>query len=129
VFGMQPHRDDRCLLSLWKIWDEFGMKDARMFGYWDSRCPVKTGNDNLPATVFVNGDKALVVIANWSDLPQNGELMVDENLLGFTPSKASLPQIDYTQWGDRFNLEQKYEILGRNGLLIMLEYLPSTLMK
>jgi hypothetical protein len=105
---------------MWKLWDAFGMKDARMLGYWDARCPVKTGNENLPATVYINGDKALVAIANWTDLPQKGEWTVDETLLGFKPSKMSLPEIEKTQWGNPFR-GGKLEVMGRGGLIILLE--------
>jgi hypothetical protein len=108
-------------VAMWKLWDEFGMKDARMLGYWDDRCPVKTDNDNLPATVYVNNGKALVVIANWTDVPQKGKFAIDEKLLGFTPSKASLPEINQIQWGKPFNSKETFEVMGRNGLIILLE--------
>jgi hypothetical protein len=97
------------------------MKDARMFGYWDARCPVKTGNENLPATVYINGDNALVAIANWTDMPQKGEWTIDETLLGFKPSKMSLPEIEKTQWGDSFGAKKNIEVMGRGGLIILLE--------
>ncbi|MDR2774980.1 MAG: DUF6067 family protein, partial [Tannerella sp.] len=123
IFGMLPRLpwNNRNSIPMWKLWDEFGMKDARMLGYWDTRSPVKTSNDNLPATVYINGDKALVVIANWTDIPQNGEWAVDEKLLGFTPSKVYLPEIEQIQWGNPFNSRRKIEVLGRGGLIIMLE--------
>lgn len=122
VYGMLPRLPwSGNPVPMWELWDEFGMKDARMRGYWDDRCPVKTGNENLPATVYVNGDKALVAIANWTDLVQQGELTIDENLLGFTPSKAYLPRIERTQWGGGFNLKRSFELTGRDGLLIWLE--------
>lgn len=122
VYGMLPRLPwSGNPVPMWKLWDDFGMKDARMLGYWDTRCPVKTGNDRLPATVYINDDKALIVVANWTDLPQNGELFIDESLLGFTPSKASLPRIEYTQWGGSFNPKRKYEVMGRSGLIILLE--------
>jgi hypothetical protein len=120
TLGMLPRLlwDDP--VPIWKLWDSFGMKDARMFGYWDTRCPVKTGNENLPATVYINGDQALVVIANWTDLPQMGEWTVDETLLGFKPSKMSLPEIKKTQWDKPFR-GGKLEVMGRNGLIVLLE--------
>jgi hypothetical protein len=122
VYGMLPRLPwSGNPVPLWKLWDTFGMKEARMSGYWDTLCPVKTGNENLPATVYVNNDKALVVIANWTDVPQWGEWKMDESLLGFTPSKVSLPEIEQTQWSDNFTMDKKFEVMGRSGLIILLE--------
>lgn len=122
VYGMLPRLPwSGNPVPLWKLWDAFGMKDAKMYGYWDDRCPVKTANKDLPATVYVNGDKALVAIANWTDLPQKGSFKVDESVLGFTPSKASLPQIENTQWESGFNWKGNIEVMGRGGLIILLE--------
>ncbi|MDR1221565.1 MAG: DUF6067 family protein [Tannerella sp.] len=121
IFGMLPRLPwSGNPVPMWKLWDAFGMKDARMLGYWDARCPVKTSNENLPATVYINGDKALVAIANWTDLPQNGEWTIDETLLGFKPSKMSLPEIRKTQWGNPFR-GGKLEVMGRSGLIVLLE--------
>ena len=121
IYGMLPRLPwSGNPVPMWKLWDSFGMKDAGMFAYWDARCPVKTGNENLPATVYINGDKALVVIANWTDLPQNGEWTVDEKLLGFKPSKMSLPEIEKTQGSNPFS-GGKLEVTGRSGLFVLLE--------
>ncbi len=122
IYGMLPRLPwSGNPVPMWNLWDEFGMKNARMYGYWDSRCPVQTANDNLLSTVYVNGDKALVVIANWTDFPQNGKFKLDEELLGFTPSKASLPEINKLQWGASFNWKGNVEVMGRGGLIILLE--------
>jgi hypothetical protein len=53
-------------------------------------------------------------------LPQKGEWTVDETLLGFKPSKMSLPEIRKMQWGNPFR-GGKLEVMGRSGLIILLE--------
>ncbi|MCC8171815.1 MAG: DUF6067 family protein [Parabacteroides sp.] len=122
VFGMLPRLPwSGNPVPMWQLWDAFGMKDARMYGYWDERNPVKTGNEALPATVYVNGDKALVAMANWTDLPQTGKIELNEDALGFTPSKISLPEIKNLQWGSGFNLSRPCEVMGRSGLVLLLE--------
>ena len=80
------------------------MKDARMIGYWDDASPIQTNNEQLPATVYVNGDKALVVVSNWTDMPLKYKLMFGTEKLGFNPSKATLPEIRNLQWGGGFNI-------------------------
>lgn len=122
IFGMLPRLPwSGNPVSLWKVWDDFGMKEAAMRGYWDERCPVKTGNPNLPATVYLNGDKALVVIANWTDMPQSAQIVLDEKLLGFTPSVFTLPEIKNTQWPQQLSGLKHCEVMGRNGMIILLE--------
>lgn len=103
------------------LWDSFGMKDAVMRGYWDERCPVKTDNPNIPATVYIHGDKALVVLANWTDLPQTANITLDEQLLGFKPVSYTLPEIRNMQWEGKLPALKQCELMGRGGMIILLE--------
>ena len=32
---------------IWKVWDEFGIQDAEMIGYWVPDCPVKADHDEI----------------------------------------------------------------------------------
>lgn len=122
VYGMLPRLPwSGNPVPLWHIWDDFGMKNAVMRGYWDERCPVKTDNTNIPATVYINGDKALVVLANWTDLPQTAKITLDEQLLGFKPSSYLLPEIRNTQWEGKLSSLNQCEIMGRGGMIILLE--------
>lgn len=122
VYGMLPRLPwSGNPVPMWELWDEFGMKDAVMRGYWDDRSPVHTENENLPATVYINGDKALVVVANWTDDVQKGKFIIDEELLGFKPSRAYLPRVENTQWGGGMNLTRPFEVIGRQGLIIWVE--------
>ncbi len=54
VFGMTSRLpwagDPR---PLWKIWDEFGIADSEMIGWWAESGPVRTGNADVLATSFV----------------------------------------------------------------------------
>ncbi|MDR1960485.1 MAG: DUF6067 family protein [Planctomycetaceae bacterium] len=122
VYGMLPRAGwNNDPVPLWKLWEEFGMKDARIRGYWDERCPVKTGEESLPATVYLNGDKALVVVANWTNQPKKGKLTINEKGLGFTPSHVSLPQIERVQSGKSFDSSEPFEIMERGGLILLME--------
>ncbi|MEG2066908.1 MAG: DUF6067 family protein [Tannerellaceae bacterium] len=122
VYGMLPRLPwSGNPIPLWNVWDQFGMKSAVMRGYWDERCPVKTNNANLPATVYLNGDKALVVIANWTDTPQSAQITLDEKLLGFTPTTFTLPEIRNTQWEGSLSNFKHCEVMGRSGLIVLIE--------
>lgn len=122
VYGMLPRLPwSGNPVPLWNLFDQFDMKNASIHGYWDEQCPVKTDNKDLPATVFVNGDKALVVIANWTDLPQTAKIQIDEKTLGFKPTKFTLPEVRNLQWEGKLSNLNNCEILGRSGMIVWLE--------
>ncbi len=122
VFGMLPRLPwSGNPVPLWNLWNQFGMKDAKMFGYWDEHCPVRTDNTSLSATVYVNGKKALVVIANWTDMPQQAKITLDKAALGFKPSKISMPEIRNLQWGNKMYGLDRCEVIGRGGMVVLLE--------
>lgn len=52
---------------LWKIWDQFGIQDSKMLGFWDDRCPVKTDHEEVYATAYLKKDKIIVAVASWAD--------------------------------------------------------------
>ena len=79
---------------------------------------IITGGDG---TVYTNGKRALVVIANWTDLPQQAKITVDEEALGFRPTRFTLPEIRNIQWGGTLDNLKQCEIMGRSGLIILLE--------
>ena len=121
VFGMLPRLPWSGNPSpLWNLFDLFGMEDAQMHGFWDVNCPVKTGNPNLPVTVYTNGDKALVVIANWGDNFEKTNFSINEEKLGFKPTKCILPQIQNLQWKGQYDKIINTEIPGRSGLILLL---------
>lgn len=62
---------------LWKFWDEFGMAGTEMIGFWDPDCPVKSGNDKLPVTIYRKPGKTLVAIASWSKKQEQVKLAID----------------------------------------------------
>lgn len=122
TFGMLPRLPwSGNPVPLWNLWDQFGMKTATMRGFWETNNPIKLDNENLKATIYTNGDKAMLVIANWTDLPQKGNISIDKNLLGFTPTSFTLPEIQNIQWGGKMRNLNNCEILGRSGLIILLD--------
>lgn len=122
VFGMLPRLPwSGNPTELWKVWDKLGMDKASFVGYWDERNPITTENESVPTSVFVNGDKAIVALANWTDMPQTINLKLNEELLGFKPSKVTLPEIRNVQWEGSKGLNRSHEIMGRSGMILLLE--------
>ncbi|MCX5756909.1 MAG: DUF6067 family protein [Candidatus Hydrogenedentes bacterium] len=76
--------------AIWKLWDAFGIQDARMIGYWDKACPVKTGRTDVLATAYVKQGRTLVALASWAQEPANVTLAIDWAALGLDPSQAKI---------------------------------------
>jgi len=107
VFGMTARLpwagDPR---PLWKVWDDFGISESEMIGWWVDANPVKTGNSDVLATAYVKrgdakGSKpaALVALASWAKEPADVRLAIDWKKLGIDPHAAVLraPAIDKFQ--------------------------------
>ena len=74
--------------SLWKIWDEFGMEESEMIGYWSPDCPVNTGKSTVLATAYVREDGCLVAIGSWAESTEYIHLLVDWQKLGINMENA-----------------------------------------
>ncbi|MCD6350592.1 MAG: carbohydrate-binding family 9-like protein [Armatimonadetes bacterium] len=64
IYGMSG-RQHPSAPAMWHFWDEFGIQDAEMIGYWDEACPVRTDSPQVLATVYRKKGKALVALAHW----------------------------------------------------------------
>jgi hypothetical protein len=111
---------------LWKFWDEFGMAGTEMIGFWDPACPVKSGNDKIPVTVYRKAGKALVAIGSWSDKEENVKLAIDWKALGFNAVKARLsaPAIRGFQEAAVFVADASIPITPGRGCLLVFGEAP-----
>jgi hypothetical protein len=81
---------------LWKVWDEFGIAEARMIRYWSHNCPVKTDHGDILATAYVKNGSALVAMASWAKESVRCRLTIDWKKLGIDPQQAKIfaPAVD-----------------------------------
>jgi len=75
---------------LWRLWDEFGIEESRMIGYWVPDRPVRTNRSDVLATSYVKDGSALIAIASWSDSTQDVTLEFDWDALGLAGNNAIL---------------------------------------
>ncbi|WP_409342393.1 glycoside hydrolase domain-containing protein [Paenibacillus sp. MBLB4367] len=68
---------------LWRLWDGFRIQDAEMLGYWHPENPVRTGRDDVLATVYKREDELLISLASWAGEPVTCSLEVDWAKLGW----------------------------------------------
>lgn len=76
---------------LWKVWDDFGMENSEMIGYWVKDNPVKTHREKTLATIYRHtGKKTLISLATWEDTDATVTLSVDWKALGLDPAQVRL---------------------------------------
>lgn len=122
MFGMTPRLPwSGDPTPLWKMYDDFGMGSAVLYGFWNDQLPVRSDNPSVPVSVFVKEGKAMVVIANWTEEAQSCRLVVDERALGFKPSRVTLPAMSEIQAQGALNLENIIEVEAKKGWFILLE--------
>jgi len=125
VYGMSGrlyHNTDPRVL--WKLWDRFGIQEARMIGYWDPACPVRTGRDDGLATAYVKPGQTLVALASWAPQAVDCSLEIDWKGLGLDPAKAKITawEVERFQPAAEFRVGEKIPIQpGRGWLLVLHE--------
>jgi hypothetical protein len=85
-----PWSDNADPRPIWKAWDDFGMQDTKMIGYWSSHCPVSTSDSLILATVFRKKDAALVAIGSWASSDTTVRLTIDWAGLGLDSAHATI---------------------------------------
>jgi len=108
--------------AMWKFWDEFGIQDAEMIGYWDEDCPVTTNRDDVLATVYQKVGKTLVALASWSDASAEVTLDINWQALGLDPATATLTASPIAHFQDAAEFAPDEAIpveVGKGWLLIL----------
>jgi hypothetical protein len=108
---------------IWKVWDEFGIEEARMIGYWSADCPVKTDNPNVLATAYVKEGSALVSLASWATESIKCCLRIDWKALGMNGQDARLhaPEIADFQPESTFRPDDPISVDPGKGWLLELK--------
>ena len=124
VYGMsRRHYHDHDPTPVWEMWDAFGIEDARMISYWDPACPVRTGRDDVLATVYQREGKSLVALASWAKEPADVVLEIDWAALGLDSNKAAIhaPAVRDFQEEKRFAPGAAIPVAPGRGWMLVLE--------
>ena len=108
---------------VWKVWDEFGIADAAMLGFWEGNPAVTTSDEAVKATAYRKAGQALLSIGNYSDQVRTVHLNIDWKQLGLDPQKVKLeaPQIRDMQEAGKWNVGDSIRVEPRKGWLIYLK--------
>ena len=106
-------------VQMYKVWDDFGISQSRMLGYWHSQNPVKTDNDNVLVTVYLKKDSALLCFYNFSQKAEKFAVDINEKLLGFVPKFST--QIKFGKnCKKNINMKKTFTLKKRNGIMVEL---------
>ena len=105
------------------FWRKWGIQDVVTKGYWDKKCPVRTGEKDVLASVFSKKDKALIVLASWAKEPKQIMLDIKWDELGMNPSEALLiaPEIELIQEYHVFDPQKPVPVATGEGWILSLE--------
>lgn len=66
---------------VWKVWDDFGIADACMTGFWEKDVPVTTTDPDVKVTVYRRRDgRLLLSLGNYTDQVRTVRLVYDRPL-------------------------------------------------
>lgn len=105
---------------IWKIWDEFGIANSQMIGYWEKDVPVKSTDDSVKVTVYKKDHRLLLSIGNYTDEIKKVHLVFDEKeLKGINLSELLVaPEISTFQEYKTWTLNDEIEVEPRKGWII-----------
>jgi hypothetical protein len=108
---------------LWKTWDEFGIADAKMIGYWQDGKVVTTSDSDVLATAYVKNGHLLIAIASWSKKSVQVTLNIDWKKLGWVPKIPVLTSkaIENFQLANTYKFNDKITIDPAKGCLLEVE--------
>jgi len=121
IYGMTgrgPRVDNS---ALWKFWDEQGLPDMRMHGYWDSKCPVTVNHDDVRCTVYMGEKRAVIALANWGRGTAVVKMQVDWKSFGINPQNFSILQPEIEDFQKETDIEiGSVKVPGGKGCLLVL---------
>jgi len=108
---------------LWNAWDEFGIADSRMIGFWVDGRPVKVDHTDVLATSYVRNGRTMVALASWAKERVDIRLSIDWKTLGLDPATAAItaPAIDKFQDAATFAIDQPIPVEPGKGWLITIK--------
>jgi hypothetical protein len=109
--------------NIWKAEDAFGMADAEFVGWWDTACPVQTGNAAIKASYYKRQGRGAIALASWAPKETRVTLAIDWKSVGLDPAKVRLtaPEIQGFQAAARFAPDDAIPVAPGKGWLLIIE--------
>jgi Tfp pilus assembly protein PilF len=113
---------------IWRLWDQFGIQQSTMHGWWSGRDPVRTSDADVLATTWSKTTdagpvKAMISLGNWRATDAPVTLTVDWGALGLDPARVRLraPAVQAFQEGAVWAPGDRITVPGGKGLVLLVE--------
>lgn len=109
---------------VWKIWDEFGIANASMLGFWETVPAVTATDSDVKVTAYVKEGVALLSLGNYTDEEKEVTLNIDwKQFPGINKTGAILtfPEIPDFQEAQSLSPDAPIRVTPRQGYLIYLK--------
>ena len=108
---------------LWKAWDDFGIQQSRMYGWWSGADPVTTSDADVLATTWAKPGSAMISLGSWRTEDTTVRLSIDWKALGLDPARTRIraPAIANFQSAAEFAPDATIPVPAKKGLVLMLE--------
>ena len=108
---------------LWKAWDDFGIQQSRMHGWWSGADPVKTSDSDVLATTWTKPGSAMIALGSWRSDDARVKLTIDWKALGLDPTttRIRVPAIEKFQTAGNYVPGADIAIPGGRGVILILE--------
>ena len=108
---------------VWKIWDEFGIEDSKMLGFWENHPAVSSSDKDVKVTAYRKPGKVLLSIGNYSDETKEVTLNFDWEQLGLASPNITLvaPEVKDMQPSSQWETDDLIRVQPRKGWLIYLQ--------
>ena len=108
---------------VWKVWDDFGIADARMSGFWEPDAAVTATDEAVKVTAYERKGRVLLSIGNYSDTLKHVRLHIDRKRLCLKGKNYRLraPEIPTFQSAGEWGMEEEIPVKPRKGWLLLLE--------
>ena len=110
---------------IWKVWDDFGIEDSKMVGFWESNPAITATDNEIKVSTYIKNGTTLLSIGNYSTKDKIAMLSINWEQLGLDPNKITIecPSIkDFQESRDIF-IENGIPIESKKGLIIVLKQL------
>jgi hypothetical protein len=118
LYGMTLRGD----WHMWKLWDDFGIAESKLAGYWDKNPVATTDHKNVIATGYIKDGKALIVIGSWLTEQVTVKLSIDWKRLGLNPSEVNItaPEIKDYQKERSFKVDELIPVEAQSDCILII---------
>jgi Glycoside hydrolase 123, N-terminal domain len=108
---------------IWELFDDFGIADSEMIGYWVEDVPVKTNNKLVPVSVYKKEGTVLLALGSWSDKDEIIDLAIDWQQLGIDNPETTtwrVPAVEGLQKGRILPAGKPFVVEKGQGLFMII---------